>query len=41
MIYVDGAHEASIVIQDAVNSHRLIAPGGFLLFDDLNFKFDN
>lgn len=41
LIYVDGAHEASIVIQDAVNSHRLVAPGGFLLFDDLNFQFDN
>jgi SAM-dependent methyltransferase len=40
LIYIDGAHEASIVIQDAVNAHRLLKPGGFLLFDDLNFCFE-
>ena len=40
LIYIDGAHEASIVIQDAVNAHRLLKPGGFLIFDDLNFCFE-
>jgi len=38
-IYIDGAHEAQAVIQDAIHAHRLLAPGGFLLFDDLNYTF--
>jgi predicted O-methyltransferase YrrM len=39
LIYIDGAHEAQAVIQDAIHAHRLIAPGGFLLFDDLHYSF--
>ena len=39
LIYIDGAHEAEAVIQDAIHAHRLLAPGGFLLFDDLNYTF--
>lgn len=39
LIYIDGAHEARFVIQDAVLSHRLIRPGGFLLFDDYHYCF--
>lgn len=38
-IYIDGAHEAQAVIQDAIHAHRLLAPDGFLLFDDLNYSF--
>lgn len=38
-IYVDGAHEAKYVIQDAVLSWPLVRPGGFLLFDDAHFSF--
>lgn len=39
LIYIDGAHEAQAVIQDAIHAHRLLAPGGFLLFDDLLYTF--
>jgi len=39
LIYIDGAHEAQSVIQDAIHAHRLLAPGGFLLFDDLDYCF--
>ncbi len=39
LIYIDGAHEASYAIQDAVHAHRLVRPGGFLLFDDYHFQF--
>lgn len=39
LIYIDGAHEAKAVIQDAIHAHRLLAPGGFLLFDDLHYSF--
>jgi len=38
-IYVDGAHEAKYVIQDALLCWRLLPPGGFLLFDDTHFQF--
>ncbi len=33
-IYIDGAHAAQAVLQDAVYAHRLVAPGGFLLFNN-------
>jgi len=36
-IYIDGAHEADMVIQDAINAHRLLARGGYMLFDDIGF----
>ncbi len=38
-IYVDGAHEAKYVIQDALLCWRLLAPGGHMLFDDVPFTF--
>ena len=38
-IYIDGAHEADLVLQDALNAHPLLAPGGFLVFDDLAYSF--
>jgi predicted O-methyltransferase YrrM len=38
-IYVDGAHEAKFVIQDAVLSWRILRSGGFLIFDDLDYCF--
>lgn len=40
-IYVDGAHEAKFVIQDALLSWSLLRRGGFMLFDDLNFNFSD
>jgi len=33
-IYIDGAHEAKFVIQDAVLALPLLKPGGYILFDD-------
>ena len=38
-IYIDGAHEAKYVIQDALLCWRVLRPGGYLLFDDLDFRF--
>ncbi len=38
-IYIDGAHEAKFVIQDALLCWRLLAPGGHMLFDDVPFTF--
>ena len=38
-IYVDGAHEAKFVIQDAVQCWQMLAPGGCMLFDDVPFTF--
>lgn len=38
-IYIDGAHEARYVIQDALLCWRVLRPGGYLLFDDLDFRF--
>jgi predicted O-methyltransferase YrrM len=40
-IYVDGAHEAKYVIQDAVLCWPLVRPGGFLLFDDTHYTFQD
>jgi predicted O-methyltransferase YrrM len=40
-IYIDGAHEAKYVIQDALLCWRVLRPGGYLLFDDLDFRFPN
>jgi SAM-dependent methyltransferase len=39
LIYIDGAHESRYVIQDAIQAHRLVRPGGFLLFDDYHYSF--
>jgi hypothetical protein len=38
-IYIDGAHEAKFVIQDAILCWNLLKKGAFMLFDDLNFTF--
>ncbi len=38
-IYIDGAHEAKYVIQDALLCWPLLHPGGFMLFDDTHFEF--
>lgn len=38
-IYIDGAHEAKFVIQDAVLCWGLLRVGGFLLFDDVPYRF--
>ena len=38
-IYIDGAHEAKFVIQDAILSWRILRSGGFLIFDDLDHHF--
>jgi predicted O-methyltransferase YrrM len=40
-IYIDGAHEAKFVIQDAMLCWNLLKKGAFMLFDDLNFTFLN
>lgn len=39
LVYIDGAHEAKFVLQDAILSLPLVKRGGFLLFDDLDFTF--
>jgi hypothetical protein len=36
IIYIDGNHEASNVLEDAVLSHKRLKPGGWLIFDDLS-----
>ncbi len=38
-IYIDGAHEAKFVIQDAVLCWQLLPVGGHMLFDDVPFTF--
>lgn len=38
-MYIDGAHEAKFVIQDAVLCWPLLRDGGFMLFDDAHFTF--
>ena len=38
-IYIDGAHEARFVIEDAVLAFGLLKSPGYLLFDDYDFKF--
>lgn len=40
-IYIDGAHEARYVIEDAILSYGMLFSGGYLLFDDYDFKFAN
>jgi predicted O-methyltransferase YrrM len=34
VIYIDGSHAVSDVLEDAVLSYRLLKPGGILIFDD-------
>lgn len=33
-IYIDGNHQADIVLRDGINSIKCLNPGGFLAFDD-------
>jgi predicted O-methyltransferase YrrM len=37
-IYIDGAHEAKYMIQDTLLSWPLLSKGGFLLFDDYDWR---
>ncbi|NER34840.1 MAG: tetratricopeptide repeat protein [Oscillatoria sp. SIO1A7] len=39
LIYIDGSHKASDVLEDAVISWRLLKAGGWIIFDDYNFVF--
>lgn len=39
-IYVDGGHDADIVLADAVMSFGLLRPGGVMLFDDYLWDHD-
>jgi tetratricopeptide (TPR) repeat protein len=38
-IYIDGAHEADLVLQDALNGHALLASDGLIVFGDLAYTF--
>ena len=38
-IYIDGAHEARYVIEDAVLAFGLLKDGGYICFDDYDFQF--
>ncbi len=38
-IYIDGAHEARYVIEDAVLAFGLLKDGGHICFDDYDFQF--
>ena len=37
IIYIDGAHNAPAVLEDAVLAFRLLKAGGVLIFDDYRF----
>lgn len=39
IIYIDGSHLASDVLQDAVLSWGLVKVGGLIIFDDYHFQF--
>lgn len=41
IVYIDGSHKASDVLEDAVISWRLVKPGGLIIFDDYNFVFED
>lgn len=38
-IYIDGAHEARYVLEDAILAYGLLSEGGYILFDDYDFQF--
>ena len=40
-VYIDGAHEAKFVIQDAILSWRTLRSGGFIIFDDVDYHFSS
>ena len=35
LIFIDGSHEEDIVIQDLINSHKLLKKGGLMIIDDV------
>lgn len=39
MVYIDGSHEASDVMTDAVLGYELCAKGGIIVFDNHNMKY--
>lgn len=39
VVYIDGSHIASDVLEDAVLSWRLVKVGGIIIFDDYDFVF--
>jgi predicted O-methyltransferase YrrM len=41
MIYVDGAHAACNVLEDATMAYRLLKPAGILIFDDYGWYAHN
>lgn len=41
IIYVDGNHEPSFIMEDAVLSYRKLKSGGYLVFDDYNWEMSS
>ena len=39
-VYIDGSHQASDVLEDAVLTFRLLSSGGIMIFDDYMWKWD-
>lgn len=39
LVYIDGSHVASDVLEDAVLAWQLVKIGGFIIFDDYPFAF--
>lgn len=39
LVYIDGSHIASDVLEDAILAWRLVKIGGIIVFDDYGFKF--
>jgi len=35
IVYIDGNHERRFVVEDAITSFRMLKPGGWLIFDDM------
>lgn len=38
MIYIDANHESHFVLEDAVLSYRKLKKGGYMIFDDIDWK---
>jgi len=41
LLYIDGSHVASDVLEDALLGWRLVKAGGLIVFDDYGFSFDS
>jgi predicted O-methyltransferase YrrM len=39
LIYIDGSHYYKQVYRDAINSLKILKPGGIIIFDDFLFRF--